>query len=93
MWTERWRDLAIKSKPLVKDEAKLSTWCLSERESEMVLPKNLTGLSAIDGIDWILPSTVIYTDCQDFLCFFSAIWEIANFLLKLVQNRGTVTNE
>ena len=28
----------------------LSTWCLSDEECDIVLPRNLTGLSGIDGI-------------------------------------------
>ena len=45
-----WTTLCLGAKFLFTDKVMLSTWCLSDEECDIVLPRNLTGLSGIDGI-------------------------------------------
>ena len=68
-----WTTLCLGAKFLFTDKVMLSTWCLSDEECDIVLPRNLARLSGIDGIK------------QLFFFFFFFFWQllIIHFHLRL----------
>ena len=53
MWTGLCLCLFISVKPLFTDKERLSTWCLSDKESHKVLPRNLTDFSETGRTEYL----------------------------------------
>ena len=48
----------IIAKLLFNDQKRLSTWCLSDKESDIVFPRNLTDFFKIAGIEYLFLLTI-----------------------------------